>query len=415
MKRNNPVSQLGKRRTCESQTSADTALSTSTAQAFFDGLQSEWTLAEGKRIESSVQKALSFFSPITWTRPLNIADVKKDLATARPYKGSLEYDDVPADEGARAIRNLYPMVEKSEHPAQQAVMAQLRAAEAGCNAFGQLHQLRTNEPVTRWSLEHYGQPSGDTLNVARSILADHDEPTSASEVKLSTHQVVSAFEQQLSTLTNGWTVAIGSIQAAVMVRQSTRQVLVREDLSINQDEVRRLLVHEIGGHVVRALNAHRQEGTLSHLKLGNDSTATEEGLAIWWEHQLGVQKPDVMRRYAARAIAVHLGLQVGATELVEALAPHVGREEAVNIALRVKRGMTNIEMPGAFTKDHCYLTGYLQVAAVLTGTSAQEKIRAAMATKWGLSMLPVAEKLICMGVLAPGATPVEVCHGLAST
>lgn len=386
-------------------------LSDSSVSAFYSGLREEWMLAEGRRVEGPVKEVLGKFTPIGWARPQNLALVREDLVAAGRSLRLLEYTPASIEGTADAARSIYRLVGGLEHPAGEALLARLEAVIDGCSAFGELRRAGRNDPVTRWSLGYYGRPSTATVDVAWSILASQ-EPGPAAAHKFGEEDVVAIFEDQLSTLPGTWQVTTEPIQAAMMVRQSARQIVIRAGLEIDMGEVRRLLVHEIGGHVVRTLNSERTEGTLASLSLGTDSALTEEGLAIWWEHRMDVQQSSVLRRYAARAIAVDIALQAGASEVMAALTPYVGRDEAAVIALRVKRGMRDPEAQGAFTKDHSYLSGYLAVSASLENAPPR-RIRALMATKWGLSMLPVTEELLTMGVLQPGSTPWEVCRGLA--
>lgn len=393
-------------------TSAPLSLSDSSVNAFYSGLQEEWVLAEGRRVEGPAKEVLGQFTPIGWAKPRNLTSVLDDLVAFGRSSRELEYGAAPIESTAEAIRHFYPSAERMEHPAREALLVRLESALAGCRAFGDLRRFGGNESVTQWSLDHYGCPSKATLDTAWSILADRRTDDRVDDPNLDTAQVVVLVQEQLSALPGEWHVVIEPIQAEMMVRRTARQIVVREGLETSMREVRRLLVHEIGGHIVRTLNSERTEGTLAALSLGTDSAKTEEGLALWWEHTLGVQQTNVLQRYAARAIAVDMALQSGASEIMASLSPHIGERQAAVIALRTKRGMKDPQAPGAFTKDHAYLSGYLDVSEFLEN-AAPQKLETLMATKWGLSMTPVAEDLIATGVLQPGRMPEEVCHGLA--
>ncbi|MFJ2619301.1 tyrosine/phenylalanine carboxypeptidase domain-containing protein [Glutamicibacter sp. NPDC087344] len=386
-------------------------LSDPNVKAFYNGLQEEWILVEGQRVEVPAKKLFASFTPISWSKPANFGLIFEDLATSGKTKQMLEYSPAPVEKTVSMAREVQLLVQDLDHPAKDALLANLDAITDGCLAFSEANETNRNDSLTAWSLKEYGAPSKATLEEAWSILtSDAHDPSEVG--KMATREILEDIEKLLSTLPGDWNVITSDIQAAMMVKQSSRQLVVRTGLEITWNEVRRLAVHEIGGHIVRSLNSERTKGTLASLSLGADSISTEEGLAIWWEHQLAALHPNTLRRYAARAIAVDIALHAGASMVIQVLKPYVGQAEAASIALRVKRGMHDLESPGAFTKDHAYLSGYLEVATSLDGASL-EWIRVLMSTKWGLSMMPVAKRLHSMGVLQPGNLPWEVCHGLA--
>lgn len=385
-------------------------LADSSVQAFYGGLRSEWIRSEGRKAELVLGPALGNFSPVAWSRPENLTSVRRELAQTGTTGQLLDYAPAPIHATSVALAATHRTISSLEHPARDAVFSKIRATEAGCEAFAALRQEHSNDPVTRWSLDYYGRPSADVLQTAQAIL-NGGGPENDAGKSFSTEEIVAVFNHQLDGVFGSWTATTGDIQAAVLVDQARQRLVIREELVASQAEVHRLLVHEVGCHLLRSTNAGQSPGSLASVRLGHDSAATEEGLAVWWEHELGVQQHRVMRRYAARAIAVDIGLRAGASAIMNELAPVIGAEEAAAMTLRVKRGMHNPEDPGAFTKDHVYLTGYLAVHAAVR--SAPASLPILMATKWGLSMTPVADALVSEDVLLPGKMPWEVSDEFA--
>jgi len=88
---------------------------------------------------------------------------------------------------------------------------------------------------------------------------------------------------------------------------------------------------------------------------------TEEGFAAYNEFKCGLLSPKILRNYAGRVIANHLSLSNSFSRVYNHLLEYFTRQDAWNLTLRSKRGLTNTALPGAFTKDHLYLKGFLKV------------------------------------------------------
>lgn len=173
---------------------------------------------------------------------------------------------------------------------------------------------------------------------------------------------------------------------------------VREDAAFSEVETQRLIVHEVHGHVLRAVNAMSQPDPSAVLPF-RGGTATEEGLATWLEGEAGVQTTYQLRVFAARAVAVDLARTYGISEITQAMAEKLGWTDAATVAIRVKRGLRHPDRPGGYAKDHAYATGLRLVGDHLLDTPGD--LRVLMATKWPLRLLPLARSMISEGRLVP--------------
>ncbi|MEA5456947.1 DUF1704 domain-containing protein [Sinomonas sp. JGH33] len=374
---------------------------------YMERLRKEWIRAEGDEVAEQLDAAFGTFRPVGWSRPSNLGQVIDELTRTGRAARRLEYDVVDTAAAIDAIQSTHPAVMRLDHPAKQAVVDRAESSLAGCAAFAALYAGRSNDPVTAWSIDRYGRPDATTLDVAWSILTSAAPEATDGEM-VGSDGVATFFRARLGGL-SGWQVVVRPIQAAVHINPSARTIVVREDVAVTGAELERLVVHEIGAHIVRSENARRSTSTLAHLSLGRAAVATEEGLAAWWEDQYGASSPQVMHRYAARAIAVDVALSGGASDVMDTLTPFIGSGEAAVVTMRVKRGMADPEAPGAFTKDHSYLSGLLAVKAFLAADPPALPVL--MATKWGLDMAGTAEELIGAGLLEPGRMPWEVADG----
>jgi hypothetical protein len=176
---------------------------------------------------------------------------------------------------------------------------------------------------------------------------------------------------------------------------------------LNDDSLR-LVVHEIGGHVLRWENARTQPEPLLSIPLGN-TTATEEGLAVLLEEETGVIDDRQMSIYGARVIGVTLSLELGIVDVGRHLAGIVGPEAAAEIALRCKRGLPDPNQPGGPSKDHGYLTGYLTVRKL--DPSAVRMLRS---VKWPTDRLPEIQHLAEQNLWMPELLDPHSDHQLGS-
>ena len=270
-----------------------------------------------------------------------------------------------------------------------------------------LHAIATRdaERMTENSLYTHGRPSDDVIAAAQQILHGASGPPEHERGPIDASDAAEMLRHPLQALgLDHWTVTVDPVMNARMSVNSTNGVVrVRHGASFTEEEVRRLVVHEIGTHVVRGENGRRQPLHMLAFGLGG-YMSTEEGLATWHEERFGVSSPEVMLRYACRVIAADMVLHHTFAEVFAALVPHIGVDAAYDICARAKRGFTDTSQPGGNTKDHVYLTGYLSVSALLS--SSPELHTALLAGKISADHAPLTLSLIESGhLVAPALLP----------
>ncbi len=159
-------------------------------------------------------------------------------------------------------------------------------------------------------------------------------------------------------------------------------------------EARRLVAHEVFGHLVVAANARAQPLRLLSVGLAG-SFADQEGLAIFLEQQLAVLCCDRMRTLAARVVATQW-LYAGATFGDAARRLHrehrFGAPAAIAIAERTYRG-------GGVARDAGYLAGYLRVQRAVT--SGQVEVDELRLGRVSVAAIPVLRSMLAAGWLRP--------------
>jgi uncharacterized protein (TIGR02421 family) len=230
--------------------------------------------------------------------------------------------------------------------------------------------VQTHAPhvITGHTALIYGIPDNALLASAHSILETifPAEDDSSREESVSADDAAAEMQSMLVKLgLDDWKAQVFSpMSAKVAVNRLDNLIKIREGVVFSPEDLRRLLVHEIGVHVLRAQNGRKQPiGIFSRGLPGY--LDTEEGLAVYSEEAADVIAVDTMRKYAARVIAASVALGHSFNDVFHAIVDDVGPDTAFGIATRAKRGFRDTAQQGAHTKDLVYLQGYLRVTEYL--------------------------------------------------
>ena len=245
---------------------------------------------------------------------------------------------------------------------------------------------------------HFGKPSGKVLREAeRNLrrLRDVNEPEN-----LDSSEVRRVFENELRSFGLEWEVRPLLEGGAKLAVNSTRgEVYVDLSARFSENSIKRYLYHEIRTHVFRAENGKRQP--LSIFLSGFPGyRETEEGLAVYNEYTNGLLDPETLRKYSARVIAASMVPHASFSEIFEEMLRYFPPEKAYTITHRVKRGLTDTSLPGGYTKDYIYLSGFLKVSDFLqTCPSKASALKTLYCGKIGIEDFEMAQNLLERGVL----------------
>ncbi len=303
-----------------------------------------------KRFDSNLyllHKRIKFSLP----QPLNLAQEQAKVFRDEHYEPHFFYQ-----------RLLLPL---------RSVKEELAEMTTNRSGFGNLLMRRRNElikraelleavgmlPFARRSQELYGKPDRSLVLRARKILELPPEDNSGECSSLTT---VKKFLDSLLLYGLQWKVREKEMIAGATFNAETKTLLINKHRKFSDDDLKRLIVHEIGTHIMRAERAKLQKHRL--FLIGFPSyLRTEEGLAVYNEERAGLLDNRTLRKYAGRVVAVDLALRSSFSVAYQYLRDFFSREDAWTLALRAKRGMGDTSKPGAFTKDYLYLDGYYKV------------------------------------------------------
>jgi len=239
---------------------------------------------------------------------------------------------------------------------------------------------------SRHSKELLGRPDSELVAKANKLIAIHDEPE---KLFISTKQAIIHLKKSMDRYGFHWKIAEKEMAAKACVNLSSKTLFLKKGVFYTNKFLNRLVVHEIGTHIMRYENGLQQPYKIFSLGLTN-YLGTEEGLAVVNEERHKCLTRATLKTYAARVFAVNKALKCNFRETYNALLPYVGKDNAWDITMRVKRGIGDTFFPGAFTKDYLYLKGYFDVKNFLKkGGNLYELYYG----KIGLSDLPEMSKI----------------------
>jgi hypothetical protein len=265
-----------------------------------------------------------------------------------------------------------------------------------------LSSVGTSE-LTSHSLAVYGRPTPEVVRRAEQFLSEHP-PHAWAPREVPASVMKERFSQALSTRgLDDWRVVLRTEGVVgVSINHRRRAIEIHADRFFDEPDVARLIVHEVDTHILR-----RSQAELTGIRLFAVGTAgylaTEEGLAVFQEAQQGVLEVNRLRVYAGQLLAVNTALVGGFEAVFESLlARGFSDDEAFHITLRVKRGFSVTEEPGAFTKDHSYYTGMCAVEAFVEAGGRIEELF--ILGKIGIEDLPLLRRMGLVSAMRDRAT-----------
>ncbi len=145
------------------------------------------------------------------------------------------------------------------------------------------------------------------------------------------------------------------------VNINAKLININNNISFSKGELKRLIAHEIEGHVYRYENGFEQPYKIFSKGLSKEMLETEEGVAVTVEMRQGINVDSQLFQYAGRVLAVHLASKNDFFKTFSELRTYFDEEDSFLLTLRAKRGTFHQDRGGAFTKDILYLKGMLVV------------------------------------------------------
>lgn len=212
---------------------------------------------------------------------------------------------------------------------------------------------------TEKSCRLYGKPSPKILSIVKKQLKNYN--TFRREKKeITSKKALLVFKKEIKKNGLNWEIQEKEIVSKVKTGNGKKYLYIKKGESFGNLELKNLVVHEIETHIFR-----KENGVLQPLKILAQTCpcaeTDEEGLAIYNETRSGLNE-ERFKTILLRVLAVSLAQKYSFFDVFKKLLKfNIPSEQAFNICVRVKRGLSNTSTPGGFTKDYIYFKGYLEV------------------------------------------------------
>ncbi|QYJ87086.1 flavohemoglobin expression-modulating QEGLA motif protein [Shewanella mesophila] len=308
-------------------------------------------------IDASLFRLAQKVNTLKYVNPTNlVAERKRFFCAPSRFKPNFRYRQLPIDANEFKYKLYRLPIDNISDPALKQMYSDI------VNKLGEQVDMLTNvgqEGFVYNSLRYYGRPDNSAINNAKFLLYAKEIPEECGE-QFDAKAACEQMKQQADSWGMQCKISLStSIVARAMVSSMPPQLTINSHAEFYNSEVQRLIQHELGVHMATTLNAKQQP--LKVLRLGlPGATYTQEGLAILAELNAGFMAHARLNTLACRVLAVNSMLQEQDFYLTHSyLVDDVGMEpgDAFVTAARVYRG-------GGFTKDHLYLSGFLEMLAL---------------------------------------------------
>ncbi|MBN2052987.1 DUF1704 domain-containing protein [Candidatus Woesearchaeota archaeon] len=301
---------------------------------------------------SRIDKKLPFLG----MNPRNEASEKKKFFKQKDYNPVFKY------RRSASCDKLFHKIDEIELPSGVMSKLLLQRLEKFKRTNAMVQNIGKSE-FTYFSKGIFDKPSAELVSKAYEILKAEQQKEENNHI--TAKKVVKEMKKMLAKLNlKDWKVGFKNMAANAAVITSKKSVYVKKKAKFSEDFLKRILVHEIGTHVFRALNGEKQPYKLFFTGTPN-YMGTEEGLAVNIEAMHNCLPTNTLRTYAGRALAVNLALQKGFRDVFNELKKFFTDDVAWKLTLRAKRGLVDTSKSGAYTKDYLYLEGYYKVKKFL--------------------------------------------------
>lgn len=334
-------------------------------------------------LDEALMAASKGVKALYYVEPSNEKDQKQEFLSGRKQNPHFLYKDLEYDPQKVAQR-----LEAIETPDNE-LGAIFEKRRKGILLENRIIVHRGDEDIVREAtIALYGFPNEQLVACAGKLL--RQIPNIEAAKTISSEKIKDALQRALDDygLLN-WRVEF-SDKKLTTVYPGERKITVCRDRKFAEIDPKRLSVHEVGVHVLRAANGYEQPLKIFALGLPG-YLPTEEGLTSYFEELTGNTSEETMRDYAARVIAVDsVCRSLDFRQTFERLKSYdITDEQTWNLAVRAHRA-------GGYIKDHVYLDGNRRVKEFATKEGDFNMLYAGTV---GIEDLPLVRKLVQEGIL----------------
>ncbi len=321
--------------------------------------------------------------------PVNMDEEKKKFFGSDSYNPVFEYKkiDFPADSFRTNLEQMLLSPQNEDIRISQMIQDTAREDMLLID----LLKARGTQNFGVISEQIFPAPSKRMISKAKEVLdnipkvnSPNKDPSKEKKV-ISSEEMAKRLREAIKELSLPHRIFIEKISSRVKIDNIRQKVIINSDEMFSERDVTKIVAHELKGHAIRFRN-----GSLQKWELFKAGTAryieTEEGLAKLSEEEEGCLDTNTS---AALLLAVNIARAGSFREVFDDMRSYFSEEKAFKIALRVKRGMGDTSLAGAYTKDGTYFSGYLKLKEL-----SEEDIKILRAGRVAMQYLPVLKELV---------------------
>ncbi|MBP5204286.1 DUF1704 domain-containing protein [bacterium] len=309
--------------------------------------------------------------------PMNLEEEKKKFFKSYDYNPHFVYKKVK-NNNKEIIKKLATVTKISDvDPRISSFYIDLIKSKIEADEL--LNAVGNNSLVSEISKRRYGVPSdklfinaclalkgkNSSYNIRKKEISDDDKTV------LEYKDVCEILTKVLEELgLNDWKVekSRNISKNGIKVGAKECTIYINKDISRTKFKLKKTIVHEIGTHVLRAVNG--ENSGFDALSKANLSSYldVEEGLATYNEMLMGYLTEKWLKNKAALTYAIHIGEKMSFRELYNCLLGILPSKSAFDVTYRVKRGLGDTSKPGIYAKDVVYFRGFRRVLRKLQAT-----------------------------------------------
>ncbi len=288
---------------------------------------------------------------LSYLNPINLQDEAREFFSSKTYEPKFTYRTFTRADALRTRLSAVNVAEKTPlgqlfRDVKQRLLLSVKMIES------------IGKPSFAETLL-YGTPSKELVRKAYLLLDKTPREPVPTKPYAATYMKAEIEKSLLKYGFTGWHITIKPAVARVAVSPSKRTIVIRDTAKFSLKGVKCILAHEIGVHVLRAMNGYRQHYEIFGTDAIPGYLQTEEGLAALHEKKAGCLTNNRLRRFAGRVIADSFALKGGFRDVFNELCKFFPPKEAFEMTVRVKRGLKDTSQAGGFIKDHVYFEGKL--------------------------------------------------------
>jgi uncharacterized protein (TIGR02421 family) len=288
---------------------------------------------------------------LSFINPTNIQEEERAFFSSKNYEPKFSYK---AGSRAESLRTRLEAISIAERTPLGQLFKDVKE-----NLLLSVKMLENIGKLSFAQTQIYGTPSKELVRKAYLLLDKTPREPILTRPYAATYMKAEIEKALLKYGFTGWRITIKPAVARVAVSPSKRTIVIRDTAKFSSIGVKCILAHEIGVHVLRAMNGYRQRYEIFGTDAIPGYLQTEEGLAALHEKKAGCLINNRLRRYAGRVIAVSMAMKGGFRDVFNELTKFFPPKEAFEMTVRVKRGLKDTSQAGGFIKDHVYFEGKL--------------------------------------------------------